>query len=241
MPEIDRSCALFLDLDGTLVEIADTPDQVAVPTDLPPLLARLKELLGGALAIISGRPMTDTDRLLAPFVTSGAGEHGAAIRFADGTVENRQADVVLPHEWRRQLEQGTAGWPGVSLEAKPHGLTIHYRLAADREDDVWKLARQIVPENDPQFCLMRARMAVEIALKGTTKGHAVEALMARQPFRSRVPLFIGDDFTDEAGMIAARRLGGQGLRVDTTFGGKPAAVRAWLRQSADRLERPVAS
>lgn len=238
-PEVDRMCALFLDLDGTLVEIADTPTQVKVDPGLPLLLARLNDLLGGAVAIVSGRPIEDIDRLLAPFAASASGEHGAAIRYADDAVEEMRSEISVPETWKLELAERVAAWPGVLLELKPHGVTLHYRLAPSRAADVWDLARSLVGEDDPWFRLLPARMAVEIGIKSTTKGRAVEALMARAPFRSRKPLFIGDDFTDEAGISAARALGGDGLRVGEAFDGNPAAVRAWLHEIADRLEGPV--
>lgn len=236
-PEIDRTCALFLDLDGTLVEIAETPDAVAVPPDLPPLLARLRELLGGAVAIVSGRPIRETDRLLAPFATASSGEHGAAIRYPDGSVEEIRCDVAVPEAWKKRLADQVAKWPGVLLETKPHGATLHYRLAPQRATEIWDLARSLVSDDNPWFRLIPARMAVEIGLKSTDKARAVEALMAHAPFRARVPFFVGDDFTDEAGMRAARQLGGHGLRVGEVFGGKPAEVRAWLKRGVERLSR----
>lgn len=240
-PEIDRTCALFLDVDGTLVEIAETPDAVAVPPDLPPLLGHLKELLGGAVAIVSGRPIREIDRLLAPFVASSSGEHGAAIRFPDGSLEEMRCDIAVPDEWKEILANQVAKWPGVLLEIKPHGVTLHYRLAAKHDKDVWKLARSLVSDDDPRFRLIPARMAVEIGLKGTSKARAVRQLMTREPFRTRVPLFVGDDITDEAGMNAASAFGGRGLRVGEVFGGKPAEVRAWLRRGVDRLSKQEAA
>lgn len=236
-PEIDRSCALFLDVDGTLVEIAETPDAVVVPPDLPPLLARLSGLLDGAVAIVSGRPIRETDRLLAPFVTASSGEHGAAVRHADGTLEDFSAQVKLPESWNLTIENTIARWPGVLLEHKPHGGTLHYRLAPSRAAEVWQLARSLVRDDDPCFTLIPASMAVEIGLRATTKAHAVETLMTRSPFRDRTPLFVGDDYSDEAGMRAASKLGGRGLRVGEVFGGSPAEVRAWLKRGADRLAR----
>jgi trehalose 6-phosphate phosphatase len=240
-PEIDRTCALFLDLDGTLVEIAETPDAVAVPPDLPELLARLKELLGGAVATVSGRPIRDIDRLLAPFVASSSGEHGAAIRYPDGSLEEMRCDIAVPNEWKEMLAAQVARWPGALLEIKPHGVTLHYRQAAKHDKDVWKLARSLVSDDDPWFRLIPARMAVEIGLKATSKARAVQQLMTREPFRTRVPLFVGDDITDEAGMLAAREFGGRGLRVGEVFGGKPAEVRAWLRRGVDRLSKQEAA
>lgn len=239
IPEIGPKTALFLDFDGTLVEIAETPTRVVVPPDLPTLLTQLRDLLGGAVAIASGRPLLDTDRLLAPFSGASSGEHGAAIRHVDGTLDEVRSDVAVPEAWKKLLAEETTHLSGVILELKPHGVTLHYRLAPEREDDVWRIVRSLVSDDHPWFRLIPARMAVEIGVKATTKGRAVETLMARPPFAGRVPLFVGDDFADEAGMAAARRLGGQGLRVGEIFGGEPAAVRAWLQEGVQRLKRPV--
>lgn len=235
-PDLDRMSALFLDLDGTLLEIAATPALVVVPAGLPALLSRLYHLLDGAVAIVTGRPLAVVDGLLAPFSASAAGEHGAALRYDDGSQEEMPATVAVPEAWRESLVAASERWPGVLVESKPHGCAIHYRLAPERGNDVWRLARALVTEEHPWFRLIPAREAVEIGPRTVSKGHAVERLMAQAPFAGRSPIFIGDDFTDEAGMNAARLFGGQGLRVAEFFGGDPAAVRAWLKRGADLLD-----
>lgn len=232
-PDLDRTTALFLDLDGTLIEIAATPDEVVVPPGLPALLSALHAQLGGALAIVTGRSLAMTDSLLKPFAAAAAGEHGVSLRLDDGTREDFQLNAVVPGTWRESLAAAAERWPGLLIEAKPHGVAIHYRLAPDREKDVWRLARALVPDDHPMFRLIPARKAVEIGPRTTSKGRAVESLMAHSPFRGRRPIFVGDDFTDEAGMEAARRFGGEGLRVAEVFGGKPATVRAWLQRAVD--------
>ncbi len=234
-PELDRTTALFLDLDGTLIEIAATPELVVVPPALPGLLAELTELLGGSVAIVSGRSLRTIDQLLAPFTSAGAGEHGASMRFVDGTTEEMPKGLAIPETWRDSLALAAERWQGVLIEPKPHGCAVHYRLAPERHDDVWKLVRSLVPDNHPWFRLIPAREAVEIGPRATSKGHAVERLMKDSPFKGRRPIFVGDDFTDEAGMSAARRFGGEGLRVQEVFDGDPALVRAWLARNVDRL------
>lgn len=239
-PDLDRTTALFLDLDGTLLEIAATPDEVVVPPGLPALLMALHALLGGAVAIVTGRSLATTDSLLKPFVAAAAGEHGVSLRLDDGTREDVKFNAAVPRTWRESLAAAAERWPGLLVEAKPHGIAIHYRLVPDREKEVWRMARALVPDDHPKFRLIPARKAVEIGPRTTSKGQAVERLMAHQPFRGRRPIFVGDDFTDEAGMEAARRLGGEGLRVAEVFGGEPAAVRAWLQRGADLLGGRVA-
>lgn len=239
-PDLDRTTALFLDLDGTLIEIAATPDDVVVPPGLPVLLFALHAQLGGAVAIVTGRSLAMTDSLLKPFAAAAAGEHGVSLRLDDGTREDFKFNAAVPRSWRESLAAAAERWPGLLVEAKPHGVAIHYRRAPDREKDVWRLARALVPDDHPKFRLIPARKAVEIGPRSTSKGRAVERLMAHAPFRGRRPIFVGDDFTDEAGMEAARQFGGEGLRVAEVFGGQPAAVRAWLQRSVDIMGGRVA-
>lgn len=235
-PEIDRKSALFLDLDGTLLEIAATPELVVVPPALPSLLAHLHHQLDGAVAIVSGRPLAQIDGLLVPFHAAAAGEHGVSIRFPDGTLEETPVAIAMPEAWREALNGAAVRWPGVRIETKPHGVTVHYRLAPERENEVWQLVRGLVAADHPWFRLLPAREAAEISLRAASKGHAVERLMAHAPFHGRRPIFVGDDFTDEAGMGMARRFGGLGLRVAEAFGGDPAQVRAWLTLAMERMD-----
>jgi trehalose 6-phosphate phosphatase len=235
-PELDRKSALFLDLDGTLLEIAATPEQVVVPPGLPSLLAHLHHQLEGAVAIVTGRPLSQVDRLLDPFTCSAAGEHGVSLRYFDGTREELPAGLAVPDIWREALAAAAERWPGVLIEPKPHGCAVHYRLAPEYSNQVWRLVRALVPPEHPWFRLMPAREAVEIGLRAASKGNAVERFMAHAPFHGRRPIFIGDDFTDEAGIAKAHELGGVGLRVKEAFGGDPAQVRAWLTEGAQRLD-----
>ena len=234
-PDLDRTDALFLDLDGTLLEIAATPDDVVVAPQLAELLVALDDALGGAVAIVSGRPISEIDRLLEPYRGSAAGEHGAVIRYGDGNVEGLPSDVSVPSLWRESLEAAADLLPGVLVESKPHGVTVHYRLAPELGANVWRLTRALVPGDHPSFRLLPAREAVEIGLAAASKGDAVERLFKQPSFCRRRPIFIGDDVTDEAGMRAARDLGGLGLRVAQSFGGDPAQVRAWLLQGLERM------
>ena len=223
-PDLDRTNALFLDLDGTLLEIAPTPESVVVPPNLPGLLASLHGLLGGAVAIVTGRSIGIVDSL----------------RYQDGKVEEMPKGLAVPVAWREALEAAAERWPGVRVEPKAHGVAIHYRLAPERGNDVWRLVRSLVPDDHSWFRLIPAREAVEIGPRAASKGHAVERLMAQAPFQGRRPIFVGDDFTDEAGMEAARKFGGEGLRVAEVFGGDPAAVRAWLSRGVDLLGNRIA-
>ena len=163
-----------------------------------------------------------------------------ALRYQDGTVEEMPKGLAVPGEWREALQAAAKRWPGVRVEPKAHGVAVHYRLAPDRGNDVWRLVRALVPDDHSWFHLIPAREAVEIGPRAASKGHAVERLMAQAPFQGRRPIFVGDDFTDEAGMEAARKFGGEGLRVAEVFGGDPAAVRAWLSRGVDLLGNRIA-
>ena len=234
-PDLDRTFALFLDLDGTLLEIAATPDRVVVEPGLASLLAALRGHLDGAVAIVSGRPIEEIDRLLDPFRSSAAGEHGAVVRYDDGTLEEAPAGHKVPRLWRESLAAAADHLPGVQVESKPHGVTVHYRQAPDLGENVWRLTRALVPSDHPKFHLLPAREAVEIGLRAASKGDAVRRLMEQSAFRGRQPIFVGDDVTDEMGMHVARDMGGFGLRVGEAFDGDPAQVRSWLKRGVERL------
>ena len=219
--------ALFLDFDGTLVEIAARPDAVVVPPTLPLLLGRLSQRLGGALAVVSGRPLVELDRLL-PVGIVKVGDHGATIRLSPDGPLLEQPLPVPADAWRERAAAFARAWPGTLLENKAYGFALHYRQVPEAEAPA-RAAMAAIIAGDPDFTLLPARMAWEVVPRGATKGTAVAALMMRAPFRGRAPVFIGDDATDEAGMAAARAAGGHGLRLQERFG-TPAALRAWLAQ-----------
>ena len=225
-----ENAALFLDFDGTLVEIAPRPDAVRVPETLPRLLQRLAVGLNGALAVVSGRAMRDLDHFL-PVPIAKAGDHGATLR----PVPDEPPEVPpLPHAptaWRARAVAWLERHPGALIEDKEHGFVLHYRLAPEAGPEAKAMLESLVAEDPARFTLLEARMAWELRPRGASKGTAVQALMARAPFAGRVPVFIGDDVTDEEGMAAARGFGGQGWRLQDAFG-SPAALRDWLALAA---------
>lgn len=218
--------AYLLDFDGTLVEIAPSPEQVVVSPDLPGTLRRLRALCGDAVAIVSGRPIAQIDALLGAAPYALAGEHGTAFRHAPDAQIEWLAMPALPQAWMPAAQAIAAAHPGVVLEPKRHGLVLHYRAAPDSGAAV-QAGLLALLNQAPGFAMMAAKMAWEIRPSGADKASAVRALMQRAPFRGRVPVFVGDDVTDEDGARAARALGGFGLMVDSSFG-DPAGVRAWL-------------
>lgn len=234
-PEIERHWALFLDLDGTLLDIALTPDKVVIPPRLIDALERVGAALNGALAVVSGRRLADVDRMLSPLRLPVAAEHGAVIRLSSGIVDSVAAERRPPPQWAAQLRDATRDWNGILVEEKTYSIAIHYRLAPYRKNAVKHLAMSLVRGAPQEFELLAAKEALEVRPKGITKGRAVQMLIETDPFRARQPVFVGDDVTDEDGMEVATRYGGFGLNVGAVFGGKPPAVREWLSRAADAL------
>jgi trehalose 6-phosphate phosphatase len=229
LPPIERT-ALLLDLDGTLLDMAPAPDKAVVPPGLCATLQALRSLLGDALAVITGRPVEAIDALLgdAPFAV--AGEHGGAIRHAPGQALERPALPALPEAWIVEAEHMAASHPGAFVERKAFGFALHYR-AAPSAGPVLRDALAALLAGSADFELLQAHLLWEVRPRGVHKGGAVNGLMARAPFVGRLPVFVGDDVTDEDGIAAARALGGVGLRVPESFG-DPAGVRAWLQATA---------
>lgn len=223
---LPERAALFLDLDGTLIDLAPTPDAVVVPQGLPAVLRGLRARLYDALAIVSGRPIAQIDALLPGAAFAVAGEHGGAIRATpEGPVVRAHAPP-LPQDWVDHAERLVAAHPGSILERKASSLVLHYRLAP-QAGLVFKAAVDMMLTSSAKHFVAASHMAWEIKPVGIDKGRAVDALMAGAPFAGRVPVFIGDDVTDEDGMRAARAYGGLGLRVAEHFT-DAAGVRAWL-------------
>lgn len=224
-PIAPETAALFLDFDGTLVEIAPRPDAVVVPPGLPGLLTRLAARLGGALAIVSGRPLPELEGLL-PAPLPMAGDHGATLRRAPGVAHEHLPLPRPPPAWQEAAATFAAGHPGALVEPKAHGFVLHYRQAPAAEAPARALLQALLAP-DGAFELLPARMAFEVKPRAVSKAGAVTALMAQHPFAGRRPIYVGDDVTDEAGMAAARAAGGFGLRLQDAFG-TPAALRDWL-------------
>ncbi len=136
--------ALFLDLDGTLIDIAPRHDEVWVAPDLPGVLARLRDALGGALAIVSGRPLHDILSLIPIGDLCIAAEHGARLRLPDGTLEDHAADLPARSDWIAAIEAALPRWPGAFLEEKTIGLVIHYRQAPSFGTEIEAFMREII-------------------------------------------------------------------------------------------------
>lgn len=236
--------SLFLDVDGTLLDIAQAPELVVVPAELSATLSQLADLLGGAVALVSGRPIAQLDRLFAPLRLPAAGEHGAEIRLAvDQDIIAGPPPAALA-QLLAQLTAATATMPGVHIERKRAGLVVHYRQAPEQGALLHGLVEAAVADHVADVQVMPGKMVLEIKERMYSKGQAVIALMQRSPFVGRRPLFVGDDASDRDGFTAARRFGGCGAAVgpdhadaaDWAFP-SPAAVRAWLGRLVADLRR----
>lgn len=204
--------ALFLDFDGTLVEIAPSPDAVEVPPDLPGRLRSLFSALDGAVAVVTGRTIDAIDGFLPsqPFAITGG--HGAERRLLDNreAVDPKVLDDAAAIAGR--VTDTLGGEPGILIEPKPTGVAVHYRATPEKE----ALARAAMTQaldGYSQFHAIAGKMVIEARPEWANKGAAIERLMHVKPFASRTPIFIGDDVTDEDGFATADRLGGFGIKI----------------------------
>ena len=202
---------MFLDLDGTLIEIAHRPDAVRRSRRLDALLARLPAATGNALAVVSGRPVADVDRLLAPHHLAVAGIHGMERRGADGKVTRVPVDLDWIHDAHRAMKHFVVAHAGLLLENKGVSLALHYRGRPELEDTV----QQFVADLDLPAAAerLRGRKVVEIKPGQMNKGTAIRAFMSEPPFAGRTPVFAGDDVTDESGFAVVNELGGVSVKV----------------------------
>lgn len=232
-----RKHALLLDFDGTIVDIAATPNSVEVPASLRGALARLTERTGGAIALVSGRSVADLDRLFAPLRLPIVGVHGAELRLIDGAATEKRDAAGLAPRLRHELI-ALAG-SGVVAEDKGFSIALHYRLAPERALAIRAAVEEICAEPwDSPIEVLPGKAVIEIKPAGFSKATGVRELMTHAPFNGRQPVFVGDDTTDETVFAILPELGGIGLSVGREIAGlsghfdAPADVRAWLEQLA---------
>lgn len=232
----DVSTALFLDIDGTLLEFEAHPELVRATKELTVLLESISASLGDAVALISGRPLDDIDRVFSPWQPFAAGGHGAEVRGAGGT-RLHQPDAHQLASIRHTLQDGLADLTGAWIEDKGYGFAVHYRNAPEHEDAVTSLAQSAASASNGTLEVQPGILVRELRPAAFDKGLAVDELMAQEPFAGRRPLVVGDDRTDEFAFTAAHRHGGLsvivGPRTDTVANYRitdPEAVREWLTE-----------
>ena len=204
--------ALFLDVDGTLLPIADTPDGVEKSDSVCRILSRLLARLDGAVALISGRTIDDLDHLFAPLKLPAAGLHGLEHRGADGRIRVLGEAEALDH-LRTPLADLAAAHEGLVMEDKGPTLALHYRLAPDQESRIKERVEALVAASPGDRPLVHGKIVVAIKQCHADKGSAVRAFMEEAPFRGRTPVFLGDDVTDEDGFAAVNFVGGVSISV----------------------------
>jgi len=233
-----RQCAILLDIDGTILDIAPTPREVWVPPKLRHTLARLQDLTGGALALVSGRLLRDIDLIFAPLQLAAIGGHGAELRPVP-TAEPQRRVVSLSQELKRTLATLTQLGPGILVEDKGYSLALHYRLAPDLGPALQAAVTDIcdqLPAGTVE--ILPGKAVVEVKPAQVSKALAVAELMKHPPFRNRHPIFIGDDITDEPVFGVIPQFGGLGFSVGRVVAGMdgyfngPEEVRGWLDQIA---------
>ena len=208
--ELLDGASLFLDFDGTLVELAERPDGVAVDQRLHAVMHRLLDRLDGRVALISGRPADQVRTLFGETVLTVVGSHGMEYRFADGRTAEAERPVGLS-DALAAMHALAETCPGVLVEDKPLGAALHYRQVPEREAACQALAEQLAGAHG--LYLQGGKMMVEVRASGGDKGAALHKLMSEPKLASTRPLFMGDDLTDEPGFAAAVALGGAGILV----------------------------
>ena len=226
--------AYFLDVDGTLIDIADTPDAVHVDDALLALIARLQRASGGAVALVSGRALSFLDHRLGALHLPVAGQHGLERRDASGRVWMHAAPPAARSAIKAALAPVLARYPGLLLEDKGLTLALHYRLAPQLAAYAHRLMARLAAAANAGLEVQRGRRVAEIKPAGVDKGAAVAAYLAEPPFARRRPVFIGDDLNDEHGFAEVNRLDGISIKVGKGAScaryrlADVAAVRRWL-------------
>lgn len=226
---------MFLDVDGTLLEIRDNPSDVSADSELTELLEACFDVLDGAMSLVSGRSIAEVDRIFSPSVFPVAGAHGAELRV-DGGAVTRVANEALPDNVLCTLEAMAQRDGRLLLEKKRGGASLHYRRAPELEAECRQTIDALLAELGDTYRLIAGKMVFEIAPAAHNKGAAVESFLEQPPFAGRLPVFVGDDVTDEDGFAAANRHGGISIHVggarDTAARYSlpdVAAVHDWLR------------
>ena len=205
--------AYFLDIDGTLVDLADAPGAVKLHSALPGLVEALYQSSGGALALITGRSIADADRLFPRRRLPIAGQHGHERRSANGVVTRHGGSPRALNRARHVLDAVVNRHPQLLLEHKGLTLALHYRRAPHLASLAHRAMHTVQRSLGDQYCVHRGKRVVELTPAGRDKGLAIRAFMHETPFRGKPPVFIGDDVTDEHGFAMVNRLGGNSIKV----------------------------
>jgi trehalose 6-phosphate phosphatase len=208
-----KPLALFLDVDGTLLEIAATPDRVRVPASLRNTLQLSFAREQGALALLSGRSLEELDELFAPNQFPASGKHGLEVRLPSGVVMRPAIDPAMLDNARRRLSNLQDAHRGLLFEDKGMALAMHFRQAPRLERDVEQAMDKLAAELDGEFVLQKGKCVVELMPRGFSGRSAIDLFMSQREFAGRTPVFVSDDPIDEIGFEAVNEMGGHTIRV----------------------------
>jgi trehalose 6-phosphate phosphatase len=236
MPPYSRHWALFLDIDGTLLDIADSPEAVKPGPDQVRLVEKLCHATGGALALISGRPIAGIDKLFSPLRLPAAGQHGVERRDAAGRVHRGPVDAEQLRRAASRIRDFARQHEGLVFEDKGYSVALHYRRAPRLRESAEEVVLAAAAGLGGAFEAQNGKMVIELKPAGRDKGMAIREFMLEPPFVGRVPVFIGDDVTDEHGFRVVNRLKGHSVKVGEGATAArwrvkdAAALRVWLAQ-----------
>lgn len=224
--------AYFLDIDGTLLELAPSPDEIHVDEQLAQLVERLHAWTGGAVALITGRSIADVDRIFPLQGMAIAGQHGVELRTPDGHLSVHHAPLEGLEAVRNRLAKVTERHPELLAEFKGVSVALHYRAAPRLAGYAHRLIRKLQSNFLPGHVVQRGKRVVELKPAGKDKGIAITELMQEAPFAGRLPVFLGDDSTDELGFTVVNELGGHSIKV-----GKGPSSASWRLENVAAVRR----
>jgi len=232
-PSPSLQWGLFLDVDGTLIELTDSPLDTHADAELKALLSEVAERLGGALALVSGRSIEYLDGLFAPLQLAAAGLHGVERRKASGAMHGASFVDAQLDRARIALKALVAAHPGTLLEDKGRTIAVHFRMAPQAESVVLTAVQSAAAQLGSNYHVQGGNMMLEIKPRGFSKASAIKAFMKEPPFSGRKPVFVGDDLTDQDGFKTVEDHGGISIAVGDRVRGQfrmenAAAVRLWL-------------
>jgi trehalose 6-phosphate phosphatase len=236
-PAASLEWCLFLDVDGTLIELTDSPFDTCADAEIKVLLGEVVERLGGAVALVSGRSIEYLDALFAPLRLPAAGLHGVERRKASGVMHGASFVDSQLDRARVALNALVKTYPGTLLEDKGRTVAVHFRMAPQFESTVRDTVVAVASQLSSDYHIQEGNMMFEIKPRGFTKDSAIKAFMQEPPFSGRKPVFVGDDLTDQDAFKAVENLGGISIAVGDRVHAQyrvenTAAVRAWLREIA---------
>lgn len=216
LPSDIQKFAFFLDIDGTLADIAMAPQLALVPSETRQALSKIFKRTLGALAIVSGRQLSDIDRMLGMKSLPAAGSHGAQLRLASGDLQADDSQRSDFDEIAHKLQAQLAQFPAIMIERKPLSIAVHYRADPDQGTLVRDLADTLLLQF-PALKVVSGKMIVEMLPATADKGTAVSRLMSDEPFRGRIPVFAGDDITDEDAFRVVNDLQGLSVKIGSGY------------------------